>query len=83
MGALPFFHIYGLVVVLHLSMFLNTPVVTLNKFTLPSFLKTVEKHKVTQLYIVPPIIVQLIKNPLVDDYDLSSVRWGMTGMLEK
>jgi 4-coumarate--CoA ligase len=52
MGCLPFYHIYGLVVVLHQSIFFATPVVVLRKFSLPNFLSAVERHKISILYVV-------------------------------
>ncbi|KAI5477830.1 phospholipase A-2-activating protein [Pseudohyphozyma bogoriensis] len=79
LGVLPFFHIYGLVVVLHLSLYQDVPVVTLNKFALPAFLEAIQRWKITSLYIVPPIVVLLAKEKIVDNYDLSSLRFGMAG----
>lgn len=52
MGCLPFYHIYGLVVVLHQSLFFATPVVVLRKFTLPNFLGAIERYKISILYVV-------------------------------
>jgi len=34
----------------------------------------VQKHKITQCYVVPPVILGLSKHPIVDKYDLSSLR---------
>lgn len=79
MAVLPFFHIYGLVVVLHYSLFVDSEVVTLNKFNLVDFCTSIDRFKITLLYIVPPIAILLVKSPIVANYDLSSVRIGMTG----
>lgn len=76
---LPFFHIYGLVVVLHQSLYMDSTVYVLNKFTLPDFCGSVQRHKITTLYSVPPVVIALVKSPSVDAYDLSSLRIGMTG----
>lgn len=68
----------GNVVTLHLSIFQATPVCVLRKFTLDGFCQAVQRHKVTVLYVVPPMVVLLVKND-ISNYDLSSVRIGMTG----
>lgn len=36
--------------------------VTLNKFTFASFLETIQRWKVTTLYVVPPIVVQMVSS---------------------
>ncbi|KAL8277996.1 hypothetical protein RQP46_009628 [Phenoliferia psychrophenolica] len=79
LGCLPFYHIYGLVVVLHTSVYHDVPVVTLNKFTFPSFLEAIQRHKITTLYVVPPMVIMMVKNDLVNKYDLSSLRVAMAG----
>ncbi|MFN3164453.1 MAG: AMP-binding protein [Pseudohongiellaceae bacterium] len=44
------------------------------RFELEQFLQIVQDYKVTSLNLVPPLILALAKHPLVDNYDLSSVR---------
>ncbi|GAA5835124.1 hypothetical protein JCM3766R1_006874 [Sporobolomyces carnicolor] len=78
LGVLPFFHIYGLVVVLHESLYLDTPLVILPKFTLPGFLDAISRFRVSILFVVPPMVVMLIKND-VSKYDLSCIRLTMAG----
>ncbi|KDE02795.1 hypothetical protein MVLG_06687 [Microbotryum lychnidis-dioicae p1A1 Lamole] len=78
-GILPFFHIYGLVVVLHISVYNNTPVCVIPKFGLESFLGSTQKYKITSLYVVPPIMILLAKNDTTKKFDLSSVRIYMAG----
>lgn len=53
--------------------------VFLPAFDLKLFLETIQKHKVTRGYIVPPIALALAKHPMVDQYDLSSVTNLMSG----
>lgn len=52
----------------------GTFVVHLNIFDLPLFLASIQKHKVTNAPIVPPVAVALAKHPIVSDYDLSSLK---------
>lgn len=76
---LPFFHIYGLVLGLLTVARHTTKTVFLPAFDLPKFLELVQTHKVTRTYIVPPIILALAKHPLVDSYDLSSLKTIISG----
>ena len=73
-GVLPFFHIYGMVLILNLALYRGIPLVTMPRFELEQFLEIVQTHKITSLNLVPPLLLALAKHPLVDDYDLSSVR---------
>lgn len=74
MGILPFFHIYGMVVIMNMSLARGATIVTMPRFDLPQFLELVQKHKVTRINVVPPILLALAKHPLVDQYDLSSLQ---------
>ncbi|RZC40465.1 AMP-binding domain containing protein, partial [Asbolus verrucosus] len=70
---LPFFHIFGqgisLGSILHGSKF-----VILDKFVPDRFLQTIQDHKITKLLVVPPILLFLVKSPLVEKYDVSSIK---------
>jgi acyl-CoA synthetase (AMP-forming)/AMP-acid ligase II len=79
MGILPFFHIYGLVVILNMSLACGATVVTMPRFDLEQFLQLIEAHRVTRVNLVPPILLALAKHPLVDQYDLSSLREMTSG----
>ncbi|MBI5879204.1 MAG: AMP-binding protein [Chloroflexi bacterium] len=74
LGVLPFYHIYGMVVLMNFPMYKGGECVTLPRFDLEQFLQTIEKYKITHLYLVPPIILALAKHPLVDKYNLKSVK---------
>jgi acyl-CoA synthetase (AMP-forming)/AMP-acid ligase II len=49
-------------------------VVTLPRFDLEQFLRTIQDQKITRAFVAPPIVLALAKHPLVDQYDLSSLR---------
>lgn len=78
-GVLPFFHIYGMVLILNLAIYRGVPLVTMPRFELEQFLQIIQKFKITNLNLVPPLILALAKHPLVDDYDLSSIRIVSSG----
>ena len=73
-GVLPFFHIYGMVLILNLAVYRGVPLVTMPRFELEQFLQIVQDYRVTSLNLVPPLVLALAKHPLVEQYDLSSVR---------
>ncbi|MFI8975024.1 AMP-binding protein [Nocardia asteroides] len=79
LGILPFFHIYGMTVLLNAALKARAHVVTMPRFELSAFLANIEKFRVTHLFIAPPVAVALAKDPRVDDYDLSSVRMIVSG----
>lgn len=79
LGILPFFHIYGMVVLMNFPLYKGGECVTLPRFDLEQFLQTIEKYQLTHLYLVPPILVALAKHPLVDKYNLKSVKLITSG----
>lgn len=78
-AVLPFFHIYGMQVLMNNTLRTGTTAVTMPRFDLEEFLRVIQDYKVTRAYLVPPIVIALAKTPLVDDYDLSSLRTIMSG----
>jgi acyl-CoA synthetase (AMP-forming)/AMP-acid ligase II len=78
-AVLPFFHIYGMVVIMKLCLANGSTVVTMPRFDLMEFLGLVQKHRVTVLPLVPPIVLGLVKHPAVAQFDLSSVRLIFSG----
>jgi acyl-CoA synthetase (AMP-forming)/AMP-acid ligase II len=76
---LPMFHIYGLTVLLNSGLAFGNTVVTLPRFDLEQFLGVLEKHRVTFAHVVPPIVLALAKHPVVEKYDLSSLRVVFSG----
>ncbi len=70
---LPFFHIYGMSVLMNLSLSFGGTVVTMPRFDLEQALQLTQQHKVTRFYAVPPVVLALAKHPMVDQYDMSSV----------
>ena len=51
----------------------------MHKFGLTSLLDAVQKFRITYLLVVPPVAVLLIKSPLLSNYDLSSVKFLLSG----
>jgi acyl-CoA synthetase (AMP-forming)/AMP-acid ligase II len=78
-GVLPFFHIYGLNVVMNAVLRNGATVVTMPRFDLETYLGLVETHRATKAHLVPPIVLALAKSPLVDRHDLSSLQLVNSG----
>lgn len=79
LAVLPFFHIYGMTVLLNFALRQRASLVTMPKFDLTEFLRVVSEHRTTWVFIAPPIAVALAKHPLVDEYDLSAVKVIFSG----
>ncbi len=79
LGVLPFFHIYGMVVVMGGVFTQGGTVVSIPRFELEPVLKIIQDHKITVANVVPPIILALAKHPAVSNYDVSSLRMIFSG----
>jgi acyl-CoA synthetase (AMP-forming)/AMP-acid ligase II len=78
-AVLPFFHIYGLEVIMNAVLYKGATIVTMPKFDLEPFLRLIQDHAITRAYLVPPIVLALAKHPMVDTFDLSSLKVIMSG----
>ena len=75
LAVLPFFHIYGLTALMNAPLRCGATVVVLPRFDLAQFLGAIEKHRISGLYVAPPIVLALAKHPSVGEYDLSSLEY--------
>ncbi|OCH89308.1 acetyl-CoA synthetase-like protein, partial [Obba rivulosa] len=75
----PFYHVFGLMVVLHFGVFGGVSLVVVTKFSFVGMLKSIERYRINHLLVVPPQVVLLCKHPAVKDFDLSSVRSIISG----
>ena len=72
-AVLPFFHIYGMVVIMNFGLYQGCTTVVVPRFDMEEFLGLVSDHGVTVAHLVPPIVLGLAKHPAVDNYDLSKL----------
>ena len=79
LAVLPFFHIYGMTVLMNQGIHRRATVVTMPRFDLAQFLGAIAEHRVQRVFAVPPIAVALAKHPAVDAHDLSSLEMIMFG----
>ena len=79
LGTLPFFHIYGMVVIMNLALCEGATIVTMPRFDLEQCLEMMQNHRVTFAPVVPPVMLALAKSPIVDKYDLSRLTTVLSG----
>jgi len=79
LAVLPFFHIYGMVVIMMLGLAGGGTILVMPRFDMVEFLTLVQKYRVTILPLVPPIVLGMVKHPAVAQFDLSSVRLVFSG----
>ncbi|KAH6927105.1 hypothetical protein HPB50_026887 [Hyalomma asiaticum] len=74
---LPFFHVYGLSVVLARTVVLGAKaVVPAPAYDAAAVLKAIQEHRCTELYGSPTMFVDIINSPLRKQFDISSLRQG-------
>mmetsp|Transcript_34432 Transcript_34432/g.61864 ORF Transcript_34432/g.61864 Transcript_34432/m.61864 type:complete len:588 (+) Transcript_34432:154-1917(+) len=72
---LPFFHIYGMLASLLYCGWRGQELITMSdRFDLEKFCQLVQEHKPQRAHLVPPIILGLAKHPVVDNYDMKSLK---------
>ncbi|KAI2632897.1 acetyl-CoA synthetase-like protein [Xylaria nigripes] len=74
LSVLPMFHIMGLIHNLHMPLILNAEVIMLPAFSMESMLATIVEYQIKDLFLVPPILLRLVRDPIVKRYDLSCVK---------
>ena len=79
LAVLPFFHIYGMQVLMNGFLSRGSTIVTLPRFDLEQALSIIQERRITRFYVVPPIVLAFAKHPLVDQYDLSSLKQVFSG----
>ena len=79
LGVLPFFHIYGMVVIMNHGLLRGAAVVTLPRFDLETVLRILQDHRIALAHVVPPVVIAFAKHPMVDRFDLSNLRTLFSG----
>ena len=79
LGVLPMFHIFGLNVVLGISLHSGASVVMVERFDPVSAVETIRDRKVTVVAGAPTMFATMTSLPRVSAADLASVRLALTG----
>lgn len=75
---LPFFHIYGLWLFLTYALAHGATLVTMPRFDLEHYLQLLQDYRSRRAFVVPPVLLALANHPLIERYDLSSLRVVMS-----
>ncbi|CAD5197132.1 unnamed protein product [Musa acuminata subsp. malaccensis] len=76
---LPLFHIFALNSVLLCSLRAGAATMLMPKFEIATMLEGIQRQRVSVAAVVPPLVLALAKNPVVEKYDLTSVRIILSG----
>jgi acyl-CoA synthetase (AMP-forming)/AMP-acid ligase II len=76
---LPFFHIYGMTVLMACGFAIGATQVVMSRFDPALCLDLIQRHKVTNLFAVPPALLALAHFPEMDKYDTSSLLYTLSG----
>ncbi len=79
MAALPLFHIYGMTTSMNAPIYKAENMVLIPRFDPKVILEAIEKHRVTVFCGVPTMYIMLLNHPEADQYDLSSIRFCVSG----
>ncbi len=72
-AVLPFFHTYGLGLLMGWALWCGATLVSMPRFDLEEFLRVLQDQRITRALLVPPILLALTQHPLVASYDLSAL----------
>lgn len=61
------------------SLYSGITLVVMPKFDIEKFCSIIQYQKITFAYVVPPVVLLLGKHPIIDKYDLSSLRMLNSG----
>jgi acyl-CoA synthetase (AMP-forming)/AMP-acid ligase II len=78
-AVLPFFHIYGMQVLMNCALQTGATIITMPRFDLEQFLSLHQTYGVTRSFVAPPIVVALAKHPIVDNYNLTALKQVFSG----
>lgn len=73
-AVLPFFHLYGFLVLLVSKLALGCKLITLPQFQPVSFLRALAEHRATYLGLVPPLLLFLANDERVQSPHMAHVR---------
>ena len=79
LGVLPLFHSFGITVVMNLSIYLGAAVILIPRFEIKDLLKIIQKYNPTLFPGVPTMYIGINNHPEVKRYNLSSIKFCISG----
>ncbi len=78
-AVLPFFHVFSMTVQMNLAVYLGAELITMPKPDLKPMLEIIDKEKPTLFAAVPALYKKMIDTKNINDYDLSSLKYCISG----
>ncbi|MGC8905337.1 long-chain-fatty-acid--CoA ligase [Thermus sp.] len=79
LGALPFFHVYGMTVAMNYGLYAGYKLVLLPRPEIKAIVEAIEKHRVTHFPGVPTLYVAFNHFPGIEKRDVKSIRICISG----
>ena len=79
LGALPFFHVFAMPVVMHLGVKFASEMYLMPRFVLGDALDLISRHKLTLLAGVPTLFNAMLNHPNLKSYELKSLKFCISG----
>jgi long-chain acyl-CoA synthetase len=80
-GVLPFYHSWGACTCVNSPIYAGSQVITLPRFDVEELFRTIESEKATVLYGAASMFTMLVSSPLIEKYDLSSLKYVKAGAM--
>ncbi|MFO7971141.1 MAG: long-chain fatty acid--CoA ligase [Desulfobacterales bacterium] len=79
LGALPFFHVFGLTTAMNLAIFLGWGDILVPKPQPDALLEAIRKYKPSFTPLVPTMYIGILNHPAIDKTDLTSIKGCFSG----
>jgi long-chain acyl-CoA synthetase len=79
LGALPLFHVFAMTVVMNVGIAKAAKIILMPRFQLVEALKLIHRNKPTMMPVVPTILTAMLHHPEIKSFDLSSLRFCLSG----
>lgn len=79
LAVIPFFHAFALTTLVNLSVLMGTTIIALPRFDVKQVMKTIQKKRPTIFPAVPTIFATINNHADVGDFDLTSVKYCVSG----
>ncbi len=79
LGALPFFHVFGLSTAMNLAIYLGWGNILVPKPQAPQLIEAIAKYKPTFAPLVPTMYIGMLQHPDIEKVDLTSIKGCFSG----
>lgn len=79
LAVIPFFHVFAMTVAMNNSVLYGIEIIALPRFSVKEVLETIDKKRPTLFPAVPTIYTAIASYAHLSDYDISSIRFCMSG----